>query len=61
MYNAANEQAVALFLAGAIRFGDIPRAIESALDSAWEICRARRAKSCSRQMLRARRHVMELI
>jgi 1-deoxy-D-xylulose-5-phosphate reductoisomerase len=31
VYNAANEQAVALFLAGAIRFGDIPRAIESAL------------------------------
>ena len=31
VYNAANEQAVALFLEGAIRFGDIARAIESAL------------------------------
>ncbi|MEO5579602.1 MAG: 1-deoxy-D-xylulose-5-phosphate reductoisomerase, partial [Gemmatimonadaceae bacterium] len=33
VYNAANEQAVALFLDGRILFGDIPRAIESALDS----------------------------
>ena len=32
VFNAANEQAVALFLGGAIRFGDIARAIESALD-----------------------------
>ena len=31
VFNAANEQAVALFLDGAIRFGDVPRAIESAL------------------------------
>ncbi len=31
VYNAANEQAVALFLEGAIRFGDIARAVESAL------------------------------
>ena len=31
VFNAANEQAVALFLDGAIHFGDIPRAIESAL------------------------------
>ena len=31
VFNAANEQAVALFLCGAIRFGDIARAIESAL------------------------------
>jgi 1-deoxy-D-xylulose-5-phosphate reductoisomerase len=31
IFNAANEEAVALFLAGAIRFGDIARAIESAL------------------------------
>jgi 1-deoxy-D-xylulose-5-phosphate reductoisomerase len=31
VFNAANEQAVAFFLEGAIRFGDIPRAIESAL------------------------------
>ena len=33
VFNAANEQAVALFLEGAIRFGDIARAIESALDT----------------------------
>ena len=31
VFNAANEQAVALFLDGAIRFGDIAHAIESAL------------------------------
>ena len=31
VFNAANEQAVALFLEGAIRFGDIARAIEGAL------------------------------
>ena len=31
VFNAANEQAVAFFLGGTIRFGDIPRAIESAL------------------------------
>ncbi|HVE77992.1 MAG TPA: 1-deoxy-D-xylulose-5-phosphate reductoisomerase [Gemmatimonadaceae bacterium] len=31
VFNAANEQAVALFLEGRIRFGDIPRAIEHAL------------------------------
>ena len=31
VFNAANEHAVALFLGGAIRFGDIARAIESAL------------------------------
>lgn len=31
IFNAANEEAVALFLAGTIRFGEIPKAIESAL------------------------------
>jgi 1-deoxy-D-xylulose-5-phosphate reductoisomerase len=31
VFNAANEQAVALFLDGAIRFGDIARAIDHAL------------------------------
>ena len=31
VYNAANERAVALFLGGRITFGEIPRAIESAL------------------------------
>jgi 1-deoxy-D-xylulose-5-phosphate reductoisomerase len=33
VFNAANEQAVALFLGGAIAFGDIAQAIESALTS----------------------------
>ena len=33
VFNAANEQAVALFLANDIRFGDIPRAIAAALES----------------------------
>ena len=31
VFNAANEEAVALFLAGRITMGDIPRAISSAL------------------------------
>jgi 1-deoxy-D-xylulose-5-phosphate reductoisomerase len=31
VFNAANEQAVELFLAGKMTFGDIPRAIEAAL------------------------------
>jgi 1-deoxy-D-xylulose-5-phosphate reductoisomerase len=33
VFNAANEQAVAFFLDGAIGFGDIPRAIASALEA----------------------------
>ncbi|HET7565021.1 MAG TPA: 1-deoxy-D-xylulose-5-phosphate reductoisomerase [Gemmatimonadaceae bacterium] len=33
VFNAANEQAVALFLANTIPFGDIPRAIDGALSS----------------------------
>jgi 1-deoxy-D-xylulose-5-phosphate reductoisomerase len=33
VFNAANEQAVAMFLDGAITFGDIPRAISAALDT----------------------------
>ncbi len=33
VFNAANEEAVARFLAGAISFGDIARAISSALDA----------------------------
>jgi len=32
VFNAANEQAVEVFLQGKIRFGDIPRAIGSAID-----------------------------
>jgi 1-deoxy-D-xylulose-5-phosphate reductoisomerase len=33
VFNAANEEAVGLFLAGRIRFGDIPVAIAGALDA----------------------------
>jgi len=33
VFNAANEQAVALFLEGRVTFGDIPRAIEASLNA----------------------------
>jgi 1-deoxy-D-xylulose-5-phosphate reductoisomerase len=33
VFNAANEEAVSLFLAGRIRFGDIATAISAALDA----------------------------
>ncbi|HEY9449082.1 MAG TPA: 1-deoxy-D-xylulose-5-phosphate reductoisomerase, partial [Gemmatimonadaceae bacterium] len=33
VFNAANEQAVALFLEGRISFVDIPRTIDAALDA----------------------------
>ena len=60
VYNAANEQAVALFLAGRMRFGDIPRAISSALDELGDL-----AGETREELLEAdaagRRHVMELI
>ena len=60
VYNAANEEAVALFLDGRFPFGHIPRAIESALDAA-----SRRGPGpLSLETLRdadeaARRHVKE--
>jgi 1-deoxy-D-xylulose-5-phosphate reductoisomerase len=59
VFNAANEQAVAYFLEGAIRFGDIPRAIESALGKYADAPADSRdaifeADAC------ARRHVQEL-
>jgi 1-deoxy-D-xylulose-5-phosphate reductoisomerase len=59
VFNAANEQAVAYFLEGAIRFGDIPRAIESALGKFAD------ASADSRDAIleadaSARRHVQEL-
>jgi 1-deoxy-D-xylulose-5-phosphate reductoisomerase len=60
VYNAANEQAVALFLAGRIRFGDIPRAIESALASLGDLASGSRDELIEADA-RARRHVMELI
>jgi 1-deoxy-D-xylulose-5-phosphate reductoisomerase len=60
VYNAANEQAVALFLAGRIRFGDIPRGIESALASLGDLPGGSRDELIEADA-RARRHVMELI
>ena len=59
VFNAANEQAVALFLEGAIRFTDIARAIEGALG------RFSSAPAGSREAIldadaAARRHVQEL-
>ena len=59
VFNAANERAVALFLDGRITFGEIPRAIESALAA------LARASSDTRDALfaadaAARNHVSEL-
>jgi 1-deoxy-D-xylulose-5-phosphate reductoisomerase len=59
VYNAANEQAVALFLDGGLSFVDIPRAIESALEALGSL------DGGSRDALRAadaaaRQHVSEL-
>jgi len=59
VFNAANEVAVARFLDGAIRFGDIPRAIESALDRQGGAPGASREDILSADAL-ARRHVQEL-
>jgi 1-deoxy-D-xylulose-5-phosphate reductoisomerase len=59
VYNAANEQAVALFLEGGFSFHDIPRAIESALAALGSL------PGETREALRAadaaaRQHVSEL-
>jgi len=59
VYNAANEQAVALFLAGGIRFGDIPRAIGSALDRLGDLPGGNREELLEADAS-ARRHVTEL-
>jgi 1-deoxy-D-xylulose-5-phosphate reductoisomerase len=59
VFNAANERAVALFLDGRITFGDIPRAIASALDALGDAAGDNRdalvAADCA-----ARRHVSEM-
>jgi 1-deoxy-D-xylulose-5-phosphate reductoisomerase len=44
VFNAANEQAVALFLDGELSFVDIPRAIESALEALGDLPGATRAQ-----------------
>jgi len=58
VYNAANEQAVALFLAGSMRFGDIARAIGGALDALGGLPGTTREELLAADAA-ARRHVME--
>ena len=58
VFNAANEQAVALFLEGAIRFGDISRAIESALERLSSVPAGSREAILDADAA-ARRHVQE--
>ncbi|MEP6508877.1 MAG: 1-deoxy-D-xylulose-5-phosphate reductoisomerase [Gemmatimonadales bacterium] len=59
VYNAANEQAVALFLDGRIKFDDIPRAIASALDRLGDLPGGNREELLEADAS-ARMHVMEL-
>ncbi|HVF40805.1 MAG TPA: 1-deoxy-D-xylulose-5-phosphate reductoisomerase [Gemmatimonadaceae bacterium] len=59
VFNAANEQAVALFLDGRIRFGDIPVAIESSLAELGRVPGESREELLAADAA-ARRHVMEL-
>ena len=59
VFNAANEQAVALFLTGSIRFGDISRAIDSALKKLGGLPGATRSELLEADAA-ARRHVREL-
>jgi 1-deoxy-D-xylulose-5-phosphate reductoisomerase len=59
VFNAANEQAVALFVDGRIRFGDIPRAIDSALTRHADAPAGTRDAIVAADAL-ARRHVQEL-
>ena len=59
VYNAANEQAVALFLGGKIKFGDIPRAIESALAALNDLPGGNREELLEADAS-ARKHVTEL-
>jgi len=59
VFNAANEQAVALFLDGTIRFGDIARAIDGALSRHGSAPAGSRDAILSADAL-ARRHVQEL-
>jgi 1-deoxy-D-xylulose-5-phosphate reductoisomerase len=63
VFNAANEQAVALFLDGAIRFGDIARAIDSALARLGSASVGGNGASLDAILIadaEARRHVQEL-
>ena len=59
VFNAANEQAVALFLDGRLGFGDIPRAIASALERLGA-CGADSRDALLEADAAARRHVREM-
>jgi 1-deoxy-D-xylulose-5-phosphate reductoisomerase len=59
VFNAANEQAVALFLGGTIRFADIARAVESALAQLGGLPGGSRDAILAADAS-ARRHVQEL-
>ena len=59
VFNAANEQGVALFLAGAVTFGDISKGIDSALQKLSELPGQTREELLAADAA-ARRHVMEL-
>jgi 1-deoxy-D-xylulose-5-phosphate reductoisomerase len=59
VFNAANEQAVALFLQGSIGFRDIPRAIYSALQ-AHQSGESLSRESVSRADAQARQNVLDL-
>jgi 1-deoxy-D-xylulose-5-phosphate reductoisomerase len=59
VFNAANEQAVALFLDGRIGFADISRAIAAALDGATVLAADSRDALLAADAA-ARRHVREL-
>ncbi|MHB0948664.1 MAG: 1-deoxy-D-xylulose-5-phosphate reductoisomerase [Gemmatimonadaceae bacterium] len=59
VFNAANEAAVALFLEGRIRFGDIPRAISKTLDAHGARIGASRDDILDADRA-ARRHVKEM-
>ncbi len=59
VFNAANEQAVSLFLEGKIEFADIAASIESALERLGDLAAESREDLLDADM-QARRHVMEL-
>ena len=59
VFNAANEQAVALFLEGAIRFSDIARAVDGALTRLGTLPGAS-LEALLTADADARRHVLEL-
>ncbi|HEX7121258.1 MAG TPA: 1-deoxy-D-xylulose-5-phosphate reductoisomerase, partial [Gemmatimonadaceae bacterium] len=59
VFNAANEQAVALFLEGGLSFTDIPRAIESALEALGDLPGGTRDALLEADS-RARHHVTNL-